>query len=838
MARWAVLWLLAVSLSCAHKPPGELQREALTLLRQGKRSDAWRLAEQGLREAGAAEDRWRLVLIQAEVLYRTGRSAEALKRLEQDAPPEDPETAVRRLTLLSRVLGDLGRRAESERALEEALRLAEDSGEPLLISLAEQLHGIVLQRRDATGAYRCLRRALDAAQRAAERHQEAATLVTLGWSRMSAGRHDEAIPWLEQALAIAVPAGYEPLVATATHNLGVCYNALGDWERAREKLQQAEKIYIATGDERSRAGLLGDLGNTYYFLREPQHATACYRRGLELARRLGDEAMAARWLTNLAMMAIEAGDPDAAEKFNQEAVELRARAGEADRLVWPLLNEARILTLRGRYSEAEARYREAIARAEKLDLPQALLEGRARLGRLYAQAGAYRLLAKEFDRLAADTARLRGRLSRLEWKFTFHASIVPFYQDYVDVLVRRGEIARAWEVVESCRARVLAERAASRHRSAAQSRRAEGARRVQHGGATVVLSYWLAPVRSFLFVRAKGSLAWFALPPEAEIRRLVEAYATALMAVEDPRDQRSPLGRKLYDVLVAPAREWIPRGANVLIVPDGALHELNFETLLTPDHPPRYWLEEVTLAVAPATSVLSPAPARTGRGLLVLGDPVPPAAQFPRLPDAAREIAGIAREFPVGPKKILTGYEAYPEAYRLNAPEQYALIHFAAHAEANRESPLDSAVILSRRGDGYKLYARDMLEQPLQANLVTISACRSAGTRTYSGEGLVGFAWVFLAAGARNVVAGLWNVNDRSTAQLISELYRRLGAGDSPAGALRAAKLALLAHPVYKRPYYWAPFQIFTRGGAFAPGAAHDDSPSPSPARIRKLSSR
>ena len=96
-------------------------------------------------------------------------------------------------------------------------------------------------------------------------------------------------------------------------------------------------------------------------------------------------------------------------------------------------------------------------------------------------------------------------------------------------------------------------------------------------------------------------------------------------------------------------------------------------------------------------------------------------------------------------------------------------MHFTAHAEANTESPLDSAVILSQDGSGYKLYARDILEQPLSADLVTISACRGAGERKYAGEGLVGFAWAFLRAGAQRVIAGLWDVDDRSTAALMDE---------------------------------------------------------------------
>jgi CHAT domain-containing protein len=140
------------------------------------------------------------------------------------------------------------------------------------------------------------------------------------------------------------------------------------------------------------------------------------------------------------------------------------------------------------------------------------------------------------------------------------------------------------------------------------------------------------------------------------------------------------------------------------------------------------------------------------------------------------------------------------------------LLHFSTHAVANRESPLDSAIILSPEGDNFKLYARDVMATPLHADLVTISACRSAGARSYSGEGLVGFAWAFLQAGAHHVIAGLWDVTDSSTPRIMDVLYSNIAAGVSPAEALRAAKLSLIrSGQGYRRPYYWGPFQIYTR---------------------------
>src|SRR5262249_17525787 len=180
--------------------------------------------------------------------------------------------------------------------------------------------------------------------------------------------------------------------------------------------------------------------------------------------------------------------------------------------------------------------------------------------------------------------------------------------------------------------------------------------------------------------------------------------------------------------------------------------------------------------------------------------------EYPALPGSEREIDAIQNLFATNQRTVLTGAQAHPAAYRDADPGRFATIHFSAHAVANRESPLDSAVILSQRGEIYKLYARDVATMPLHADVVTISACRSAGARAYSGEGLVGFTWAFLQAGARNVIAGLWDVSDASTSDLMANLYAEMAKGQGPAQALRAAKLTLLRSAgAYRKPYYWAP---------------------------------
>ena len=95
---------------------------------------------------------------------------------------------------------------------------------------------------------------------------------------------------------------------------------------------------------------------------------------------------------------------------------------------------------------------------------------------------------------------------------------------------------------------------------------------------------------------------------------------------------------------------------------------------------------------------------------------------------------------------------------------------------------------------------------------MTISACEGVGTNVQSLEGLLGLEWAFMRAGAHQVVAALWDVDDAVTPGLMDDFYGQLKQGKSAADALRHAKLALLhAGGFHAAPYYWAALQLYTR---------------------------
>jgi CHAT domain-containing protein len=277
-------------------------------------------------------------------------------------------------------------------------------------------------------------------------------------------------------------------------------------------------------------------------------------------------------------------------------------------------------------------------------------------------------------------------------------------------------------------------------------------------------------------------------------------------------------------MLVAPVRD-LPRANNhVAILCDGVLSGLNFETLLVPESAQgsvgrgtqHYWIEDVNVSSAPSLEMLASAPGSlsTGRRLLLLGDVLPAGPDYPSLRNAAEEVDEIRRHFKPQDQTIFTRQKATALSYIGSRPAQFDYIDFVAHGVASSADPLDSAIILSPSGDSedsFKLYARQVILHPIHARVVTISSCYGSGTRAYAGEGLVGLSWAFLRAGAHNVIGALWEVSDASTPRLMNAFYEGLQQGMEPSEALRQAKLTLLhAQGSIRRPFFWAPFELYT----------------------------
>lgn len=814
----AALLLLA---SCAKERVSldDLLTSTYESLRRGNLEETLASAQKGRQAAAEVSDasrEWGFRVAQAEVLVSQRKDAEVIALLEPGLGVEAIARAVDVRALMTRGVAlcrtapgsDPGRRATDD--LDRALRMASELGSTELRGEVALRRGTcLLHRNDHAGAEAQFRTALADARQARQASLEASAAGSLGRLRTETGRYDEAAEWLRRSLTLATAIRADVPRAKTLQNLGWCYYNLGDFDRALGFLADAEALAARlhlTGD---RLRALMNTGNSFYRQGDLSRAAENYGRGLAIARQLDDRATAAMLLPNLGVVAFERGRYDEADALLEQALELQRALKDESGAVTTLLNQAHVQAARGALKRAEASYREVIAAAPE---PGVLWEAWSGLAVVEVKAGRPDKADAAFAEAAAVMERSRDQLGVTEHRLAFFSSLRRFHDEHVDFLVGAGRTDEALLVADRGRARLLSESLLPREGEGAPT--VERYRELARTLDAILLFYWTASRRSFLWEVTPDAVAIHVLPGQADIARRIAAYGADIQRSRDPLAEDAEDATWLYRVLLGPIAS--RSGRRIILVPDGPLHELNFETLIVPGPAPRYWIEDVTLATAPSLGLLSARVderASRSSSLLVIGDPSSPGDEFPPLAHAGREVARIAELFP-GHATVRTGAEARPAAYSKGEPGRFTFIHFAAHATANRENPLDSAIVLSGQEDGYKLYARDVVGQPLTAELVTLSACRSAGSRTYAGEGLVGLAWAFLGSGARNVVGGLWNVEDVSTAELMDHLYRELRAGLDPMAALRAAKLRLIhSKAVTRKPYYWAPFVIYTRGG-------------------------
>ncbi|HTP44064.1 MAG TPA: CHAT domain-containing tetratricopeptide repeat protein, partial [Candidatus Acidoferrum sp.] len=636
---------------------------------------------------------------------------------------------------------------------------------------------------------------------------EAASLGSLGLVATAQEHYDESIDWNRSALQLSRRLGALDSIAYTLGNMGWSYIEMGDYDKALSLFQQADAASEKAGALGAQVTWKIDIGNVYSLRGEYDLAEMAYHHALDLANQLKDDGAKSECFENLAFVGLGRKNLALAQHYNEQVPALVRSHSD---LVVSTVVAGRINAMKRDYPTAAEIFASVVRDGEA---PTALRwEAQARLASVHAAEGKGAEADREFRRAVNTIASARAAIQSEELRLPFLSNAISFYNDYIEFLIAQGRTEDALQVAEVSRAQTLAEGLGLESKVSFPLANFQPRAIAQRFGATL-LFYWLGEKHSYLWAITRSGVSLFTLPPASEIEALLKSYREALLGPRDVLDTSNAQGIKLYETLVAPAGKAIPAGSRVIILPDGGLYGLNFETLLVPKPQLHYWIEDATLANANSLVLLAAAarePAAKEKKLLLVGDPISPNAEFPDLPQASTEMTDVERYFPAPDRTVLSRQDATAAAYLQSKPSQYSFIHFVAHGTASRMSPLDSAVILSKNGDSYKLYAREIISQPLRAQLVTISACHGAGERNYSGEGLVGLTWAFLRAGAHEVIAALWEVNDNSTPELMNDLYSGIQKGSGAQAALRHAKLKLLhSQTVYKKPFYWAPFEIY-----------------------------
>lgn len=392
---------------------------------------------------------------------------------------------------------------------------------------------------------------------------------------------------------------------------------------------------------------------------------------------------------------------------------------------------------------------------------------------------------------------------------------------------------------------------------------------------SVLLEYTLGKYASYLWVVDKNEIKAFRLPPSADLEKKIDLLRRSMTAPKpvdgDSYRERqariaqaeatySPLAHEVSDLILGPAADKL-QGKRLMIVPDGGLNYLPISALPRPNSAsddPLLLTDDVLLEPSAAALALLEAKravdtTRRTRDLLVFSDPVfsrddarfsiltseqrsgdPPIARFgptdsfdslPRLPASGDEARAITDIVGNARTDVFSGFAATRQRLMETDLSQYKVLHFATHGFVDQERPELSAIVLSRfDASGGEIdeavRPRDIYAMKLNADLVVLSSCETATGKEVKGEGVMGLNNAFLQAGARSVVASLWQVEDNATNLFMREFYSGMVKGLTASDALRQAKIKLYRDPQFSSPFFWAAFTIEGDGG-FRPEISH-----------------
>ena len=622
------------------------------------------------------------------------------------------------------------------------------------------------------------------------------------------------------------------------------------YDRALEQLRRVARRQAAGGARRPSALTQLLVGHAQQQLGRPTDARRSFEQARDTLRALGDPIGEAVALQALGDLELENGAPLAAEQQYRRALSSpRARSSSVS---WQLhAGLGRALRGRGALNESAAELRLAVGDVERMASSLALEERRSTF--LADKWDAYADLALvEHDRGDEEAAflvseRLRARQlremlsrGRVTRSGTTDTALVSREQDLrlqIDELTRRLETEESAPgtlrgpdlsstssgVTREALARVQEQYAAlltelRDHAGIAPIVRADVTqwRAVAAHLATgqVLLTYLVTDTTTLVFVLKPDTMRVLDLGiGRGELATLVD-FARGTMTRSRPAGAsaawRAPL-RRLHEHLIAPIESaGLLSGVRQLtIVPHAELHYLPFAALMPRGERDTFLIEQYDVAYTPSASAWI----RLGQRGSAANDRV--LALAPRskeLPGSRDEVEAI-RALYGRDATVITDAAATEQLFRATA-QRYGIVHLATYGVLNQHNPLFSFVDLSRGGssDG-RLEVHEVFGLSLNARLLVLSACQTALASGAVSDVPVGDDWVglvraFLGAGAQNVIATLWAVEDRSTAAVMERLHRRLREGKSEVAALSRAQRETLRNATTSGPFYWAGFVL------------------------------
>jgi len=630
------------------------------------------------------------------------------------------------------------------------------------------------------------------------------------------GRPDEALRGYQAAWDLQRQAGNLRETVPAAMNVARCLHQLGQLDAAAAAIEQSR-------DACQAAGFRDQLPMTAHNLAEIRQAQGRPALASRICREAMRERDVLRPRVEVRLALTLAGALAAQDSLEAALTVARAAAALPDARE-NVAMRAEVALVLGSLLIRTARPAEAAAILDDAAVPLAAAGlVSQRLSLLTAAGDAY-LLA---GRPAAARVRLlaamdlwepaRGLLDEPIWRERRTASARRLFEALAelalagpDSLPAAERAARCFDLLQHYKARTLFERTFGPGRTADVPRPVTLAE---------LQSAVLRPGEVFAdaYVGERGGLVFVVTRDTLLVEPLRDraAVAVALSVVEGQLAEPSgpepgALARLLAASLVDPRRPGLPpadlrdvlaRAVSVCWAPDGELHRLPLVLLLES--------REVPVARTPSATFLAalrrqPPAADRGAARVLAAAGLTDGRGQP-LPGAAAEVAWLAGRF-AGVVAVVDSTASAP--FGGQDPAIFDLLHVAAHAETDAERPWNCALVFGAPGSPARLRAGEVADLRLSARLAVLASCGSAGGALISGEGMVGPAAGFLAAGVPTVLATLWPVADRDALAFTQRFYGELADGCTAAVALQRTQQWLRGRPQTARPASWAGYVL------------------------------
>jgi len=332
-----------------------------------------------------------------------------------------------------------------------------------------------------------------------------------------------------------------------------------------------------------------------------------------------------------------------------------------------------------------------------------------------------------------------------------------------------------------------------------------------------VLSYFYGKSNLYAININAESISLKKIPLTNDFETKLLSYRDMLKNPEINLSELQDLSHFMYNTIIPENLEH--KNGHVTIVPDGLLHYIPFETLVTSTKKPRYLLEKNALSYALSATLLEQLKSKiksNANSALAFapnfkGDVTVGLTRSDLLPLAhtSKEVNQILNYFK---GDVYTDKTASLENFKSKSSD-YSIIHLATHAVLNDEHPDYSFLAFSETDPDseHLLYASDIYNSTTNADMVVLSACETGIGELKRGEGAISLARSFFYSGASSITSTLWKINDAASAEIMDGYYRQLSKGKTKDVALQTAKLDYIKSNKdtnLSHPYYWSAFVV------------------------------